>query len=207
MAKEVSKVTKFWPINKILEVFPDSVELMKEIGLHCFGCNANAIERLNQGMASHGFSEEDIDQFVEKLNIEFQKYKETKLKKPTAADKQVEQIQEANTTYYKAAGLLFTQTAYDALHELLEDFKGLQIRLDAGGCSGYTYIYDFTNNPQDDEDIYQLSDKLELYFNDFTFDKINGTILYFKFGIKDAGLKFTNPNTKDSCHCGTSVGF
>jgi iron-sulfur cluster assembly protein len=207
MAKEVSKVTKFWPINKILEVFPDSVELMKEIGLHCFGCNANAIERLNEGMATHGFTEEEIDDFVEKLNSEFQKYKQTKLRKPTQTDKNVEVIQEANTTYYKAAGLLFNQTAYDALHELLEDFKGLQIRLDAGGCSGYTYIYDFTNSPQDDEDIYHLSDKLELYMNDFTFDKIYGTMVDFKFGIKDAGLKFTNPNTKDACHCGTSVGF
>lgn len=207
MPKEPTKITKFWPINKILEVFPDSVELMVEIGLHCFGCHANSIERLNEGMLSHGFTEEEINEFVNDLNSEFNKYKEKNLTKPLPNDFTTEIVKEANTQYYKCAGLLFTQTAYDALHELLEDFKGLQIKLDAGGCSGYSYIYDFKNSPDDDEMEFKLSEKITLYINDFTFDKLKGTIVDFKFGIKDAGLKFTNPNTKDSCHCGTSVGF
>lgn len=207
MAKIPTKITKFWPINKIMELYPDSVEHMMEIGLHCFSCSANTIERLNEGMKSHGFTDKEIDQLTEKINQGFQEYQQKTLKKPTNQDFQAQKIQETNTLYYKVAGLMFTETAYNALHELLDDFKGLQIRLDPGGCSGYSYLYDFKNAPAEDEDSYLLSDQITLYINQFTFDKLYGTFVDFTFGIKDAGLKFQNPNSKDACHCGTSVGF
>lgn len=207
MAKEITKITKFWPISKIMDIYPDSVEYMMEIGLSCFSCSANTEERLNEGMKLHGFSDAEIDQLIEKINTGFQTYRETKMKIPTEADFNLEIIQEANTKYYRLAGLMFTETAYDALHELLDEFKGLQIRLDAGGCSGYSYTYDFKNAPEEDEKTFTLSEKLELYMNDFTFNKLHSSIVDFKFGIKDAGLKFINPNIKDACHCGTSVGF
>jgi iron-sulfur cluster assembly accessory protein len=207
MATEPTKITKYWPINKILEIYPDSVEFMMEVGLHCFNCSANTLERLNEGMQAHGFTDEEIDKLVEDLNKGFSEYRDKKIKKPTEEDYLCQDITETNKKYFKIAGLLFTEKAYEALHELLEDFSGLQIRIDAGGCSGYSYIYDFTNNPQPDEFVFQLSDKLAIYLNDFTFDKLYGTIIDFNFGIKDAGLKFINPNIKDSCHCGTSVGF
>jgi iron-sulfur cluster assembly accessory protein len=211
MAKELTKITKSWPINKILEIYPDSVTYMQEIGLSCFSCSANTQERLNQGMKLHGFTNEQIDELVAKINQGFQIYQSENLKTPTPADFTVEKIVETtandSTTYYKIAGLLFTQTAYDALHELIEDLAGLQIKIDAGGCSGYSYLYDFTNSAQPDEDSFAFSSRLQLFINPFTFNKLSGTIIDFKFGIKDAGLKFINPNIKDSCHCGTSVGF
>jgi hypothetical protein len=58
MAKEIQKITKHWPIHKIIELIPGSVELMIEIGLHCFSCSARMDERLNDGMQSHGFTDE-----------------------------------------------------------------------------------------------------------------------------------------------------
>jgi Fe-S cluster assembly iron-binding protein IscA len=99
---------------------------------------------------------------------------------PTDSDKIATKVEEANKTYYRIAGLLFTEFAYDTLHDMLEDLNGLQIRLDAGGCSGYSYTYDFTNQPQPDEATYPMSDKLYIYMNDFTFDKLYGTVVDFK---------------------------
>lgn len=207
MPKEIEKITKHWPIHKIIELIPGSVELMMEIGLHCFSCSARMDERLNDGMQSHGFTDEDTNELVDKLNELLAQERTKKRNTPTDQDSICQKIEEANKTYYRIAGLLFTEFAYNTLHEMLENFKGLQIRLDAGGCSGYSYTYDFTNQPQTDESTYPMSDKLSIYMNDFTFDKLCGTVVDFKIGIKDAGLKFSNPNTKDSCHCGTSVGF
>lgn len=207
MAVEPTKITKYWPINKIIELYPDSVEAMLEAGLHCFNCSAATTERLNEGLKVHGFTEKEIDDFVETLNKGLKSFKEKNLKKPSKEDFDPIQLKEANQTYYQIAGIKFTQAAYDALHELLDDFSGLQIKLDIGGCSGYTYTYDFKNEPEKDENTFNLSEKLAIYLNDFTFNKLHGTIIDFKFGIKEAGLKFINPNIKESCHCGTSVGF
>jgi iron-sulfur cluster assembly protein len=201
------KITKFWPINKILEAVPEAVDIMREIGLHCFGCSSSNTELLHQGMAAHGFSTEETDTLVEKLNKLLREQNDRLQHKPADQDFIITEIKEANKTYFKIAGVLFTEFALNTLHEMLEDLNGLQIRLDPGGCSGFTYTYDFVNDPREDEKTYKLSDKLNLYMNDFTFDKLHGTIIDFKIGIKDAGLKFNNPNTKDSCHCGTSVGF
>jgi iron-sulfur cluster assembly accessory protein len=207
MAVEPTKITKYWPISKIIELYPDSVELMIEAGLQCFNCSAANTERLNEGLKLHGFTEDQISEFVDSLNLGLKEFKEKNLKKPTDKDFKVELLNEVNKKYYQIAGIKITDTAYNALHELLDDFKGLQIKLDIGGCSGYTYTYDFKNEPEKDEQTFQLSENLALYLNDFTFDKLYGTLIDFKFGIKDAGLKFINPNIKESCHCGTSVGF
>lgn len=207
MPKELTKITKHWPISKILEVLPEAVEPMLEIGLNCIGCSASSDERLNDGMYSHGFSDSEVTDLVDTLNTLWAKEREKQTKKPEHHDFTVEVIEEGNKKYHKIAGVMFTDFALSTLHELLENFKGLQIRLDTGGCSGYNYTYDFKNGPEPDENEFQISEKLTIYMNNFTFNKLNGTIIDFETGLKGAGLKFINPNVKNSCHCGTSIGF
>lgn len=206
MAIKPRKITKYWPIHRILEELPDSVELMLEIGLHCFGCSANTEELLHEGMKIHGFTDEDIDEFVERLNLLFQDQKEAQIKKPLEEDFNLEMIREGNKTYYKIAGLMFAESAYKALHEL-QNKPALQIRVEAGGCNGFSYIYEYQDTPEEDEQIYSLSGDLDLFINDFTYDKLSGSIVEYESGLKGSGLTFKNPNVKDACHCGASVGF
>lgn len=206
MAVKPTKITKYWPIHKILEELPDSVELMLEIGLHCFGCAANTEELLHEGMKIHGFTNEEIDDFVERLNLLFKDHQQAQIKKPLESDFNLELIHEGNKTYYKIAGLLIAESAYKALHEL-QTQPAIQIRVEAGGCNGYSYIYEYQNTPQDDEQIYTLSEDLDIFMNDFTYDKLSDSVVEYESGLKGSGLTFKNPNVKDACHCGSSVGF
>lgn len=194
------------PIRHILDLFPDSAQVLLGEGLHCIGCDANLEESLEQGAKAHGFSEERITKIMSRLNELYQAQKTTHTKKPEEKDFSVEEVQEGNKKYFSLAGMLFSEKAYRALHELATA-KGLRLRIDAGGCSGYTYHYDFKDQPGEDEKTYTLSDSLDIYMNDFSFDKLHGSIVNFESGLHGAGLQFFNPNTKKTCSCGSSVGF
>lgn len=65
-------INKDMLIIEIFSAFPDKAaeiaERMFEIGLHCVGCGSAQFETLADGMLAHGFSDEQIDSFVEELN-------------------------------------------------------------------------------------------------------------------------------------------
>lgn len=206
MVVKPTKITKYWPIHKILEEVPSSVEHMMEIGLNCFMCSANTEERLEEGMLTHGFTPDQVDELVDKINESWAQDRQKQIIKPTEKDFLVEQIREGNKIYYRLAGVLISEKAFDALHELQTN-SGLQIKVEAGGCNGYSYLYDYKEAPEDDEQTYTLSGELDLFINDFTFDKLHGTTIDYESGLKGSGLIFHNPNVADACHCGASVGF
>lgn len=56
-------------VSDIVGLLPEAEPLLAEYGLSCFSCSANAYETLEEGCASHGFSEEDINDLTADLNI------------------------------------------------------------------------------------------------------------------------------------------
>ena len=200
-------ITADMTIAEILNTVPDAVELMIAEGLNCVGCGAVSFETLEDGMTAHGFSPEEIITMVAKIESLRRQKEAEKMHKPTAKDKTVEQIQEGNKTYHRIASMMFSQKAYNAIHDLANDKPGLQIRVEAGGCAGFSMKYNYAEKPQQDEETYPLSDTINLYINAFTFDKLYESVVDFESGLQGSGLKFINPNTKASCSCGTSVAF
>lgn len=61
----VNKKSKF---SEILESCDDAAAILFESGLHCIGCPMTAQESLEEGCRAHGFSEEKIEELVDKLN-------------------------------------------------------------------------------------------------------------------------------------------
>ena len=59
------KFDKNTTINEILEVAPEKVEILQEIGMHCFGCPAAQMETLEEACEVHGI---DVEEVLEKLN-------------------------------------------------------------------------------------------------------------------------------------------
>lgn len=55
-------------VSDITALLPECGRLLAEYGLHCFGCEASATETLEQGCASHGFSDDEIATLVADLN-------------------------------------------------------------------------------------------------------------------------------------------
>ena len=55
-------------VSEITALLPECGQLLAEYGLHCFGCEANATETLEEGCLGHGFSDEEIATLVDDLN-------------------------------------------------------------------------------------------------------------------------------------------
>lgn len=201
-----AKIHKDMTIADIIDTVPESVEVMQAAGLHCVGCSANLYETLEEGMMGHGFPAEAVDALVEEINIHAAKAQPEK-REPTPEDAVLQKIEKDGETLYKIAGMSFTDKAVNALKELSGDKTALQLRVEAGGCSGYSYRYDFADKPADDEKVYDLSDDMQIFMNDFSFDKLHGSEIDFESGLHGSGLVFRNPNAKSGCGCGSSVGF
>ncbi len=79
----------------------------------------------------------------------------------------------------------------------------LRVGVKGGGCSGFSYILDLTENQKDTDEewdqhgIKVICDPKSLLY-------LNGTTVDFKDEIMGRGFVFNNPNATSSCGCGSS---
>ena len=52
-------------IGEIVNVYPETIEILLGIGMHCLGCPASQMESLEDACAVHGF---DVQPVVDALN-------------------------------------------------------------------------------------------------------------------------------------------
>jgi len=207
MTNNPSPIHKAMPIAEILEQVPECVDLLLETGLHCVGCGANSVETLEQGMFGHGFSPETIDEIVSSINqLRASRQKKSQVVASLDEKKLAELVTEGGEKYYLLAGMKWTGRVFDTLHQLATA-PGLRLHVAAGGCSGYTYDYDYASAPLGEDQVFHFSDKLALYIDPYSQEKFAGSVVDYQIGLKGAGLTFDNPNVRRSCHCGTSVKF
>jgi len=64
----MAKITKDTLISELMEKYPETIETLFNLGLHCLGCHAGAFESLGNGLLAHGLSEEDVDVVIKELN-------------------------------------------------------------------------------------------------------------------------------------------
>lgn len=63
------KFNKDTKIGEIIEVAPEKVDILIEVGMHCIGCPASQMETLEEACEVHGI---DLDEILKKLNEEKQ---------------------------------------------------------------------------------------------------------------------------------------
>ena len=83
--------------------------------------------------------------------------------------------------------------------------KGLGVRLGVktSGCSGMAYNLEFVDEVNEDDLIFE-EHGARVYIDPKSLVYLDGTqVDYTKEGLQE-GLKFENPNVKDSCGCGES---
>ena len=61
----MAKITKDTLIAECLEINPNSVQILQEAGMHCFGCAMAQGETIEEAVAVHG---EDLEALLTKLN-------------------------------------------------------------------------------------------------------------------------------------------
>lgn len=79
----------------------------------------------------------------------------------------------------------------------------LKLGVSTGGCSGLSYALTFEDKPSGSDLEYDFEGlKVRVDLKDLKY--LKGSELDYKGGLLGGGFKFSNPNAKRSCGCGTS---
>ncbi len=89
-----------------------------------------------------------------------------------------------------------------AEEELAEDVP-IRVGIKGGGCSGFTYTFEF-DAKQGRFDLEFESQGMKILVDKKSHLYIDGTEVDWSYSLMDRGLRFTNPHAKGSCGCGTS---
>jgi iron-sulfur cluster assembly protein len=87
--------------------------------------------------------------------------------------------------------------------EGLDETHGLRVAVVGGGCSGFQYALDFTNEARSNDFVYQVED-VTIYVDAVSARYLEGTRIDYVMGTAGAGFKFHNPRAVGSCGCGSS---
>lgn len=86
--------------------------------------------------------------------------------------------------------------------EQMED-HGLRVAVVSGGCSGFSYALNFEKEARPDDAVLTM-DGLSIYLDPVAAKYLAGTVIDYVSGLQESGFKFSNPNVKGTCGCGTS---
>ena len=64
----MKKVTKDTNLAELISEHPKTAEVLLDYGLHCVGCVANSFDTLQVGARIHGYSDEEIEELVDRVN-------------------------------------------------------------------------------------------------------------------------------------------
>ena len=86
----------------------------------------------------------------------------------------------------------------------LDKEKYLRVGVKGGGCSGFSYILDLTNNMKDNDQLVSEEDNIKVICDPQSLLYLNGTSIDFRDEVMGRGFVFENPNATASCGCGSS---
>ena len=82
----------------------------------------------------------------------------------------------------------------------------LRYGLTGGGCSGYKYILEFTDEKNEDDLVYHFPG-FDLIVSEKHTPLLKNSIIDWKESLMESGFDITNPQAKQPCGCGESVNF
>jgi iron-sulfur cluster assembly accessory protein len=80
---------------------------------------------------------------------------------------------------------------------------GLRVAVVGGGCSGYQYALDFSEDA-DDEDLQLDFSGLRVIMDPHSAQLLSGTEIDYVETLAKKGFVFNNPNATRTCGCGSS---
>ena len=87
--------------------------------------------------------------------------------------------------------------------ELDEQNVRLRVGVKGGGCSGFSYLLDLTEQQRDTDELFEEHD-IKVVCDPKSYLYLNGTTIDFKDEVMGRGFVFNNPNATSSCGCGSS---
>ena len=103
-----------------------------------------------------------------------------------------------------------TETAAKEIKDIIkqqglpEEKTCLRVGVKGGGCSGFSYMLDLTEEPKTemDEEIECQGIKILVDMKSYLY--LNGVEIDFKDEVMGRGFVFKNPNATSTCGCGSS---
>jgi len=80
---------------------------------------------------------------------------------------------------------------------------GLRYGLQGGGCSGYSYLLEFEEAAQSDDEVFDF-DGVAVFMNPLHIEYLRGSVIDYSDTLIGAGFQIKNPNVKRQCGCGSS---
>src|SRR5205814_6309801 len=87
---------------------------------------------------------------------------------------------------------------------LAETETKLRVGVKGGGCSGFSYMLDLTEEPAGEMDEQLEAHGVKILCDMKSYLYLNGVEIDFKDEVMGRGFVFKNPNATSSCGCGSS---
>lgn len=85
----------------------------------------------------------------------------------------------------------------------LSEAAALRVGVKGGGCSGFSYVLDLTEEAGETDEVME-SHGIKVLADRKSYLYLNGTEIDFKDEVMGRGFVFKNPNANHSCGCGSS---
>ena len=108
-----------------------------------------------------------------------------------------------------APDVTLTASAAKRINAILAKQDGaqfLRVSVDGGGCSGFSYKFDFDTAINDD-DIVLERDGAKVLIDEMSLEFLKGSQIDFTTELIGAAFKISNPNATAACGCGTSFSI
>lgn len=82
---------------------------------------------------------------------------------------------------------------------------GLRVAVKAGGCSGFSYVFNWDAAPRETDQIFEGVGGAKIFVDPRSLKLLDGTVLDFDEGnLLATSFTLRNPHAKSTCGCGES---
>ena len=102
-----------------------------------------------------------------------------------------------------------TSSAQDFIRSQMRGQQAQFIRLgvEESGCNGFMYTLDFTQSPEDEDLLVEVSNDLSVLVSPDKAELVRGTCIELEIEGLNSNIVFKNPNAFSYCGCGESFSL
>ncbi|WP_375540352.1 iron-sulfur cluster insertion protein ErpA [Moraxella nasovis] len=82
----------------------------------------------------------------------------------------------------------------------------LRVYVTGGGCSGFSYGFDFAEEIEDDDATFTTDDAI-LVVDSLSYQYLHGSTIDYTEGLEGSRFIVNNPNATTTCGCGSSFSI
>ncbi|MBS9779045.1 MAG: iron-sulfur cluster insertion protein ErpA [Moraxellaceae bacterium] len=106
--------------------------------------------------------------------------------------------------------MILTDNAVKKVRELREDEGNdnlmLRVYVTGGGCSGFSYGFDFAETIEDDDVNFSNQD-VSMVVDSLSYQYLQGSTVDYVEGLEGSRFVINNPNATTTCGCGSSFSI